>query len=84
MKLEELEKRLELDYDPNIQTAIIIQSLMIEENLTQNELAKKLGTKQSAISRACSANYTASLTWLNKLARSCGRKIEITLVPRER
>lgn len=46
--------------------------------LTQKELAKKLNTQQSVISRLENAQTTASLSFLQRLASTFGGKIEVT------
>ena len=49
-------------------------------NLTQKDLAKLIGTKQSNISRFESGNYNPSLDFLNKIALAVGKKIEIRII----
>ena len=49
----------------------------IKYGLTQKQLASKLGTKQSAISRFESGHYNPSLQFLYKLARGLGVKLKI-------
>lgn len=57
-------------------------SLMIEQRakkgLTQAKLAKRMGTKQSAISRFESGTYNPTLAFLQKLARALGVKMRIS------
>lgn len=57
--------------------------LMIEKRmkrgLTQADLAKKVGTKQSAISRFESGMYNPTLTFLNKVADALNVKLKITV-----
>lgn len=45
--------------------------------LTQADLAKKLGTKQSAIARLESGNYNPSLKLLEKIAKATGSRLMI-------
>jgi len=49
----------------------------IENNLTQKELADKIGTKQSAISRLENDDYNPSVEFLDKVAHALGKKLEI-------
>ncbi|MFW5762536.1 MAG: helix-turn-helix domain-containing protein [Cyclobacteriaceae bacterium] len=57
-----------------------ILQLRKEQNLTQKELAKKVGTSQPAIARVESGNYkNISLSFLRKLAKVLGAKPEIHL-----
>ncbi len=50
-----------------------------EQNITQAELAKRVGTQKSNISRLESGNYNPSLDFLIKIAESLGKKISVTL-----
>lgn len=50
-----------------------------EQNMTQVELAKRVGTQKSNISRLESGNYNPSLDFLIKVARSLGKDIKIKL-----
>jgi ribosome-binding protein aMBF1 (putative translation factor) len=51
----------------------------IEKNLSQKELATKMGTKQSALSRLESGNYNPSLLFLKKIATALDSKLTISL-----
>jgi ribosome-binding protein aMBF1 (putative translation factor) len=48
-----------------------------EQQLTQKDLADKIGIKQSNISRFESGNYNPSLDFLKKLANGLGKEIHI-------
>ena len=48
-----------------------------EQNLTQQELADRLGITQSNISRLESGNYNPSLDFLKKIARGLGKELHI-------
>ena len=52
----------------------------LEKGLTQQKLAERLGTKQSAISRLESGSYNPSLAFLNKLANALDSQLRIGLV----
>lgn len=52
----------------------------ITEGLTQAKLAKRIGTKQSAISRFESGNSNPSLAFMRKLADGLGVKLKISVV----
>lgn len=58
-------------------------SLMIEkrikEGLTQKEIAEKMGTKQSAISRFESGKGNPTLQFMQKLADALGAKMKVTI-----
>lgn len=49
------------------------------QNITQAELAKRVGTQKSNISRLESGNYNPSLDFLTKVARSLGKEISIQM-----
>jgi ribosome-binding protein aMBF1 (putative translation factor) len=54
-----------------------IIKLRLEQGLSQKELAEKVGTKQSAISRLENNNYNPSVEFLDKVANALGKKLEI-------
>ncbi|MEX1013551.1 MAG: helix-turn-helix transcriptional regulator [Candidatus Paceibacterota bacterium] len=60
-----------------------IISLLIEKRIknkiTQKDLAKKIGTKQSSISRFESGDYNPSISFINKIAKALDAKIEINI-----
>ena len=49
----------------------------IEQGLSQKELAEKIGTKQSAISRLENDDYNPSIEFLDKVANALDKKLEI-------
>lgn len=56
-----------------------IKTLREENDLTQEELAGKIGTKQAGISRLENVNYSAwKVDTLRKLARALGVRLKIT------
>jgi len=59
--------------------AVISQLIAIraEKKVTQKELAKSMGTKQSAIARLESGNYNPTLEFLQRTAEALGRKLTI-------
>lgn len=67
-------KKLEPEYQ-------IISQLIkarIEQNMTQEELARKIGTKQGNISRLEKGNANPSLQFLKKVARGLGKELSIS------
>ena len=48
-------------------------------NITQEELALRVGTQKSNISRFESGSYNPSLDFIVKVARSLGKEIHITI-----
>lgn len=61
----------------NLITEII--RLRAENNLTQTQLAARIGTTQRIISNFENGNYNPSVDFLNKLATGLGKKLEIQL-----
>lgn len=51
--------------------------LRLEQGLSQKELADKIKTKQSAISRLESGEYNPSIDFLAKVANALGKELEI-------
>lgn len=83
----ELEKELLSDpevkkhYDALESEYALIRAIIqkrIEKSMTQSELAKKIGTKQSAISRLESGNANPSLQFLQKIASALGTRLHIS------
>lgn len=48
-----------------------------QQNLTQKELAKRVGIKQSNISRLESGDYNPTLEFLQKIAQGLGKELHI-------
>lgn len=51
-----------------------------DSNMTQKELAEKIGTKQSCIARLESGNYNPSFQFLQKVAKALNKKLSVALV----
>lgn len=51
----------------------------LEKGLTQQELAKRIGTKQSAIARFESGTYNPTIDFLNKVAGGLNTRIKISI-----
>jgi len=69
----------------NREVAQRIYQLRQESGLSQVELARRVGTTQSVISRLEDADYEGhSLAMLNRIAAALERRVEIRFVPRKR
>ena len=55
-----------------------IISLRLSQGLSQKDLAQKVGTRQSAISRLESGEYNPSVEFLSKVAHALGKNISIS------
>lgn len=49
------------------------------QNITQEELAKRIGTQKSNISRFESGNYNPTIDFLNKVCIALGKKLTINI-----
>jgi len=77
------DKRIKRAYEklgPEFAVIEMIVKRRVEKGLTQKELAKKIGTKQSAISRLESGTYNPSLSFLQKVGEALDTKLKISLI----
>ncbi|MDO8498033.1 MAG: helix-turn-helix transcriptional regulator [bacterium] len=75
-------KGVKKEYDrltPRYKAISELISVRIEKGITQKELARKIGTKQSAIARFEAGNINPSLGFLEKIAEVMGYKLTISL-----
>lgn len=59
--------------------ADLLVKLRTEAGLSQEKLAQKVGTTQSAIARMESGKVVPQLESLAKIARACGKKLELVI-----
>ncbi len=74
------DKRVNKAYDQLEPEFAVIEKLIekrIKSGLSQAQLAEKIGTKQSAISRFESGTYNPSMSFLYKVAEGIDAKITI-------
>ena len=74
-KVKEAYNNLELEF------SIIRQILdkRLKRGISQKDLAKRIGTGQSAISRLESGRYNPTLSFLSKVSEALGSKLEIKI-----
>lgn len=68
------------EYDklgPRYEAISLIIQARIDLKITQEELARRIGTKRSNISRLESGNYNPSLDFLYKIAKGLGKELHI-------
>lgn len=70
------------EYDA-LEPAYQIARLRIERGLTQAELAKAVGTRQSGIARLENGKHDPRLSTLRRVAAALGRRLEVRFVPLE-
>lgn len=79
-------EKFKQEYDA-LQPRYAIVSQIIEvrkkNNMTQSDLAKKVGTQKSNISRLESGRYNPSLDLLIKIARGLGMELKVELVAKK-
>jgi len=87
-KFEEVHNRLmkdeefKVEYEklkPRYELIAQIIDARSQLNITQEELALRVGTQKSNISRFESGSYNPSLDFVTKIARSLGKDIHISL-----
>ena len=79
MEDEEFKKVYEEgEFEFQVKCAII--EARISQNLTQKELAERIGTKQSSISRFERGTYTPTFEFLQKIVKALGKELKISIV----
>ena len=66
------------EYGKQLEIAYQILKLRKEKKISQTQLAKKIGTKQSNIARMESGQQNFSIDILEKIARVFGRDLRVT------
>ena len=78
--LQDPKVRAEYDkLEPEFRLITALIEKRLERGLTQAALARKLGTKQSAVARLESGSYNPSLSFLKRVAKALGTDIVIGL-----
>ena len=82
-KKEALKKRkIRAAYEalgPEFEIMAALIKRRLEKGLTQKELAKRVGTKQSSIARLESGTYNPSLNFLKKVTHALDARLQITV-----
>jgi len=60
-----------------------ISELRQLESMTQQELAKRMGTSQSVISRIESGKQNLSIDYIHKIAAALGRKLSLSFIKKK-
>jgi len=71
------------ELEPEFQIARQVIALRLQQGLTQEQLARKMGTNRSSISRLESAAARPSLGLVRRVAEALGAQVEIRLLPAE-
>lgn len=72
-------KRLSDELEPQFQIARQMIGARLKQNITQEQLAKKVKTGQAVISRLEGANAKPSISLLERVARALNIKFNITI-----
>lgn len=75
-------KRVRAAYEalgPEFEVIAALIKRRLEKGFTQQELAKRVGTKQSAIARLESGTYNPSLDFLKKVTHALDARLRITV-----
>lgn len=67
---------------PEFEIARQISDARIKRKISQEELAKRMGTGQAVISRLEGANASPSLSLIKRLANALNLKVELKFTPR--
>lgn len=76
------DEEFKIEYEklrPRYEAIAQIVAARKEQNMTQSELAKRVGTQKSNISRLESGNYNPSLDFLSKVTESLGKNLNIQI-----
>ena len=76
------DKEIKKAYDklgPEFSLIAMLIKKRIEKGLTQEELAQKIGTKQSAISRLESGSYNPSIAFLRRVAKALNAQLKVKI-----
>lgn len=68
------------DIEPEYQLARSLIGIRLKKNMSQADLAKKIGTKQPVISRIESMSTTPSVSLLKRVAQALDVKLDIRFV----
>ena len=72
-------KRAYQELEPEFKLAALLMERRLQQQLTQKELAERVGTKQSAISRLESGAYNPSWSFLHKVADALDARLKISI-----
>lgn len=67
-----------------INLAIELARARKRANMTQAQLAKAIGSKQSVVSRIESAGQNVTIGTLDRIARALGHELQVRLAPQDR
>ncbi len=75
LKDPEFKKEYENKDDAYFEISEMVEEARVKKGLTQEQLAKKIGTKQSSISRIENCSHLPSISFLQKIAKALGDRL---------
>jgi len=81
-KRKKIDKEFAADYEKefeNFKIGVLLRQARESEGITQEEIARKLNTKKSAISRIENHSEDIRLSTLRKYAEALGKKIHLEI-----
>lgn len=66
------------ELEPEYEIVSQIIKARTEQNISQKELAERIGTRQSNISRLESGTYNPSIGFLKKVAEALGKRVHVS------
>ena len=82
-ELFESDKNLKAKYDELAPRYEIISKAIdarLKQKMTQEEVAQKMGTTKSSVSRFESGNYNPTIDFLTRLSEALGKTLKINMV----
>jgi len=73
-------KRLYDEMESEYQVISVVIGKRLEKKMSQKDLAVRIGTKQSAISRLESGNSNPSIQFLDKVAKALDGQLQIKII----
>lgn len=67
-------------FDPEFEIIVALIKRRINKGITQQELAERVGMRQSAIARFESGTYNPSLDFLKKITKALDVRLKITVL----
>jgi len=72
-------KKAYKELGPEFEVVTLLLEMRLKKHITQREVAKRAGTKQSAISRFESGTYNPSLSFLYKVADALNAELKVSV-----
>ncbi|HSH51062.1 MAG TPA: helix-turn-helix transcriptional regulator [Bacteroidales bacterium] len=68
------------EYSIRLKTAVMILEIRDQHNLSQSELAEKVGVKKSTIARIENASINTSVQMLDRIAKAVDKELKIEII----